>query len=441
MNKRQSNESSNTIAKKRATQEHINNGYGNSSTVSRGAPHTTTSTTTTSATAAATNNQHSYFDDDTQYFHTQFIRKIDEAVRQAPGQQFLVPASPVAPQPNPSIHQLSHCFGFSQDLDSQYDETITSGQQYKPPSTQATTSAQHSTTTRQEWADSLDNSMLLSADTNTAIDVSNDLKDLKSSFLDDNDDELLSNIDACVPQSSQQFLSDVKQFVGQNDQINSDHSMIFTNTQLDQIDVVNFVAYQSNRTMNEYLALQRTMHEENEQNVHEDNFAVDRQNVSTQFHRKFESTFNECERTIRGLDETNVLNELLVENNVPDYVNNTVLDLNLNYTELAEEFNSTYSDEVIRGRMLEMEQQQQTDSFVRPNVPVPAALFCNKGPFYGMPVVVKSLIKEYKGINDLYGENSSTIFLHLHSENTQISSALRTIRLAERMFTTAGHRA
>lgn len=346
------------------------------------------------STTSALNDNSRHFDDNTQFFHSQFIRKIDEAVRLAPCRQPVVPATSVT-APKQILYQLSHCFGFSQDIESQLDETITPAQRYTPPPTQELPDTQQNHAERHEWADSLDNSVLFQIDDSLVAVEENELNNAKL-LLDDDQDELLGNIEDIQPQSSQRFLNDVKQFVAEIEKIDNDASIMLTGSQWSQIDNANFARYKSNGTMNEYLALQRSMHEENAQNVHNDDFDMERLNDAVQLHQRVENTFNECERTIRGLARHTDMEES------DEFASDIAGNENFNLSEFKDEFEKTYAEETNKPDQ-SLQNVRSIKTPTRPTLPVSTALFSHLGPFFGLPDKVRALIKEYKGIGELYG--------------------------------------
>lgn len=224
-----------------------------------------------------------------------------------------------------------------------------------------------------------------------------------------------------------------------------------------------FTFYQSNKTMNEYLELQRTMHAENQYNVQDDELDGRQLETVTQYRMGIETTFNECERTIRGLDEdmfkdlTDEDEETVQTTGNKEAAHNftefeTDFDLSVlenalrteenrgidtsevkpepfltqanqrtvkresqtavghNFTET--DFDISTLDKVIEKKCRDAKEilksplipksKKIVTNVVKP-VPVPASTFCVMGPFFGLPNKVKSLIREYKGINDLYG--------------------------------------
>lgn len=68
--------------------------------------------------------------------------------------------------------------------------------------------------------------------------------------------------------------------------------------------------------------------------------------------------------------------------------------------------------------------------------PVTAANFYVMGPYFGLPLKVKKLIKEYKGIDDLYGTRTIVGFFCYFIE---LNTDLVHCRLAKGMFVVTGH--
>lgn len=70
-------------------------------------------------------------------------------------------------------------------------------------------------------------------------------------------------------------------------------------------------------------------------------------------------------------------------------------------------FNDTFVTQVHEvGKQTETGIIEQTKSIVPNNKPVTAANFCSMGSFFGLPPKVKTLIKEFKQIEDLYGKTN-----------------------------------
>lgn len=341
------------------------------------------------------NDNYRYFDDNiSQYFHTQTLRKMDEVVNAVTKPK----CSLIAPQKSET--RLGHCFGFSQyltDSDSDEDDPVMPGQRYIPPPSQVLGTQSNSIADEVMDAANISDSAMFAIpavpDLPAPI-LDTSMNDLNTAqfLLDDGNDDVFE---------SSQFLNDVKSFVANasvSDNFDDPNwSLTLTSSELGQLCTQNFVVLKSNKTMNEYLQLQRSMEMENEENINQDDFNFDLLNQSTQFHRNVEDTFNECERTIRGLDEFE-RSEMDV-GEIRQETDHNAEDINL--SDFREEFDKTYLG---NGNQFKPNGEAITASKPAKLLPVPASNFCNLGPFFGLPNRVKSLIREFKGIDDLYGK-------------------------------------
>lgn len=154
-----------------------------------------------------------------------------------------------------------------------------------------------------------------------------------------------------------------------------------------------------------YIELQRSMQLENETNVIDDNFVdpeLSQAIKTTQYRKEIEADFNKCEKTIRNFDNLNDSNRSVDLNNAFN-----IDDLNEDAKEIN--WNSPYTpavnaSSVVKKRLAEFSKSRDSSmndhsgsSFILPD-------FAAKGPFFGLPIEVKDLIREYKGIDKLYGK-------------------------------------
>lgn len=399
------------------------------------------------------NENYKHFEDcESQYFQSQFIRKIDQVADLA---------SRKRPSLATPVKKLAHCFGFSQYMSpspTDYTEQNNVDIQSSGRIADKNEDPDHNANVPDDLSETV-----FTQSQCTVIGRQSGIFDMnRASFFDDDDDELFNQVKDSDYQSSQVFLNDVKSFVAETSPaVNLDGgNMTITSSQLSQMLADDFTVYQSNKTMNEYLELQRSMHTENQYNVQDDELDIRPLETVTQYQMGIETTFNECERTIRGLDDDmfkdltdddeetvqtaarketahnftefetdfdlSILENALkteesrnkkdtLEVKAESQANQRALNRESqgaaghNFTET--DFDISTLDKVVK-ECRDAKETMQSPAIPKAQklvkneakpVPVPASTFCVMGPFFGLPNRVKSLIREYKGINDLYG--------------------------------------
>lgn len=202
-----------------------------------------------------------------------------------------------------------------------------------------------------------------------------------------------------IPQCSQRFLHDVR-----------DVEVVPNQNEItDPVTV-----YTSAKNEAAYIELQRKMLSVNEVNVDDDNFIdpdLSQAYKSTQYRRELEEIFDHCEKSICELKEPNEEESHGLEN-----VNWTQNDFNLktpgreiasaqtaksNRTPLINPTN------LIRQRLENRKQLMMTPNVLPRKSNAAVGSFHGMGPFFGLPLKVKSLIKDFKGISELYGIDNS----------------------------------
>ena len=238
-------------------------------------------------------------------------------------------------------------------------------------------------------------------------------------------------------QSSDLFLSQVKNL-----------PIIENNLQLPQTILENCTIYQSKNNASAYIQLQRSMHNLNEDNLNDDNFLdadLSQAYKSTQYRREVLAEFDECEKTIcnNNMDSMNGIDELMQPPPPPSLVAaeattktnekqmyaviTDAADLgdmnNINWTLDFENMSMKLPDggggvdvssparlkppssssAIVRQRLGELSAKKENLNKFSPARLRPASTFCSMGTFYGLPAKVRKLIKDFKGITELYG--------------------------------------
>lgn len=154
-----------------------------------------------------------------------------------------------------------------------------------------------------------------------------------------------------------------------------------------------------------YVQLQRSMQLENDDNVNDDNFVdleLSQAIKSTQYRDEIEADFNQCEEVICNIDN---LNESKRSVDMNDALN--VSDINWN-SPCPFTTERTPPTSVVKKRLAEFS-KRRLSLLKDQTISSPAKLtsFTSMGPFFGLPTKVQSLIKEYKGIDELYGKRQN----------------------------------
>lgn len=284
-----------------------------------------------------------YFNDNfSQYFHTQFFQEISNA-------------EVAKSTANDSAANLSQ-YGFSQWLDeSQFNESISPGQsRFQPPSSQLPNrSVSH-----------------LMQSLNTPVNHNDADADANA----DDDDDGSNGVIPIAPspvQCSQIFLREVSAL---HTTITSliDETLMANKLDVSDIGIGSseekFSVFRSNVTMSEYVQLQREPSD----------VPPPTQYISAENQTK--------ETTDEHDDDNDLLAAFVMDENLLKSVPNGRTEANK-------------SD----GRS---EKQRSNGRAGTKPSPVSAANFYVMGPYFGLPIKVKQLIKEFKGIDDLYGKRS-----------------------------------
>ncbi|XP_063708458.1 helicase POLQ-like [Culicoides brevitarsis] len=157
----------------------------------------------------------------------------------------------------------------------------------------------------------------------------------------------------------------------------------------------------SQKTGAHYVQRQRGMVVINEENVIEDDISLcqNSQIYTSQFHRDLEKVFEDCEKSIlQNKDES---------------------------SEAVKGISRIDWDEDVFG-----EEVSVAPNCVAPKTPqlkpISSATFSSMGPFFGLPMKVKNLIKEFKGIDDLYDWQKECLQLRSVLQRSNLIYALPT---------------
>lgn len=174
-----------------------------------------------------------------------------------------------------------------------------------------------------------------------------------------------------------------------------------------KLEELNGTIYKSkNATM--YIELQRTMEAENETNVIDDDFVdpeLSQAMKSTQYQREIEGNLAKCEKTLCNNEN---LNESCRSIDMNVALNMSPADpcrglIDINWNSPMIQGVRTPPSSLIKKR-LSMFSKTRESAQSTPKPSTPKTNFRPIGPFFGLPIAVKSLIKEYKGIDELYGK-------------------------------------
>lgn len=309
-----------------------------------------------------------YFNDNfSQYFHTQFIRQISKA-EACNNNANKATACSVKNNNEAVEYRFTECSGFSQTLNqSQFEDTITPGQRCNP--TQALL---------------LPNTQLLCSQ---RLMVNNSLRCAQKFHNDDEDDniELENHID--IEQSSQRFLKEVTTL-----QLNI--SSMIDETLLANKSVANesqfieeqFTIFKSSVTLSEYAQRHRSVHEDHQLVNQPELMRIEtnEQNV--------ECDDDEESRLLADFVNNEELN---VSNDLDRCLSSSKIELNLIENIEANKENV---------KKISLATTSNINVVPKQLPPVTTSNFCILGPFFGLPLKVKNLIKDFKGIDDLYGE-------------------------------------
>lgn len=318
-------------------------------------------------------NQSLFNDNFSQFFHSQFIRLIDG---EKLGENTLNTNVKSNRLTNSSIglaklgnYNFTQCIGFSQTLsESQFEQTIQPGQDHSNEN-----SNQHL--------------------------ISQCLNAFPSKKIETNYDEFDEIIDEL--QSSQIFLQEVNalhlNITSMIDETLLANKSYISDKSKSNTDVDRFELYTSITTQSEYMQMKRSNYFINtsiqqEKPIKENNTeSLEDQLLANFDHDKlFENSdkLNEC------IDpNSSAIASLLNDNNV-----NNVLNLKIN------QMDSFDIDQFDQTEIVKTKDPKAIKTNKQHAKPVTAANFYTMGQFFGLPIKVKDLIKNYKQIDDLYGK-------------------------------------
>lgn len=211
-------------------------------------------------------------------------------------------------------------------------------------------------------------------------------------FNDDFEDEINDMVLPC--NQSQIFLETVKS-IGQLPRHPSQ--------KLEELDGTTYKS--KNASM--YIQLQRSMQAgmENETNVIDDDFVdpeLSQAMKSTQYRREVEDDFAKCEETICNLGNLNDSGhsvDMNVALNMSADHPHRLNDINWNSPMIPMR---TPPSSLIKNRLAMFSKSRESVHTTPKSIT--SNNFSPMGPYFGLPISVKSLIKEYKGIDELYGK-------------------------------------
>lgn len=178
-----------------------------------------------------------------------------------------------------------------------------------------------------------------------------------------------------------------------------------------KLEELNGTTYKS-RNGNVYVELQRTMQAENETNVIDDDFVyaeLSQAMKSTQYEREIEEKFEKCHETICNIDNLNESNRSVDMNEASTDPLHGLNEINWNSPVVRTPVRTTPSS-FIKSRLGMLSRNKENVQQVKTR-PIVQTKFCPMGNYFGLPATVKNLIKEYKGIDELYGEYEERIFI------------------------------
>lgn len=246
--------------------------------------------------------------------------------------------------------------------------------------------------------------------TSSSNQIMNRSRDKTITNLIDDDDDLFDN--------SQIFLNDIK-FL--------DKTII--KSQLINQFQQNYNITENPETCSQYIRMERSMVQINEENVndYEEEIHI---LESTQYRRDFLMVFDECEKSISNLnpnisteivDELDGIKSLNWDDEVFDSPNRT----------LHKPSNKNTPPIVQPSTSIKLTKDNNTNELNNRRkkfnlAPVSTASFRDMGPFYGLPLFVKKLIKEYKGIEEMYDWQNECLNLDAIPKRENLIYALPT---------------
>lgn len=208
-----------------------------------------------------------------------------------------------------------------------------------------------------------------------------------------------------------------------------------------KLEELNGTTYKS-KNGNVYIELQRSKQAENETNVIDDDFVgpeLSQAIKSTQYLQEIEDAFVQCEESICNVDNLNESSrsiDMNVAMNMSSDPLHGLNEINWNSPLMVRTPIRTPPSSLIKNR-LAMFSKNKENVAVKTR-PIVSTKFSPMGNFFGLPATVKSLIREYKGIDELYGRRVGSFLCCF-----DVKSFLFFIsRLAKRMsYTSRGCRA
>ncbi|XP_053685498.1 helicase POLQ-like [Sabethes cyaneus] len=199
-----------------------------------------------------------------------------------------------------------------------------------------------------------------------------------------------------------------------------------------------FSIVKNNLLCSQYIRLERSMQEENQANVVDDevNTQLAREFDSSQQRRDIESVYRECERTL--IDISNVQLEEEAQPTTLDEAREVVANINWEEDVTLVGMKSPAPSKVADGKALLssifkkrnspgcFERVDSPKRTARKSAPLVSSHFQEKGPFFGLPNKVKSLLRTYKGIEEMYDWQKECLGLPAIVERTNLIYALPT---------------
>lgn len=329
----------------------------------------------------------SLFDDNfSQFFQSQFIRQITDVEKGFERKETELNNSQLASgTAKLGNYSFTQCVGFSQTLnESQFEDTIPLGQQSKTDQTDINSHQQLASQCLNDFP----------------VDVFEP-------------DELISEQQQQLIQSSQFFLNEVAalhlsitsmidETLCANKLNTSDN--FDTNPKKNEFDL-----YTSIITQSEYMQLKRPENVEKsrirECSLNEMNEALEDQLLAEFEHNEM---LNDSEKLNECIDpDSSAIASLLNDDDDYDFLFNNTFESKIN--EVGGSVIKGSENWISEKTKLVAPDTPKTNKIkqepiVANNKPVTAAYFCKLGSFFDLPPKVKSLIKEFKQIDDLYGE-------------------------------------
>lgn len=336
---------------------------------------------TTIASPVQHQTQKDLFDDNfSQFFRTQFIQRIDEDVAALDKNTSFKKGS--ANDVNFSSYNFTQNFsqlhGFTQMLtESQFkDDEIPSGQRLKPNSTAAVTD------------DGPNEDLSISQCINAATHQPKDDEDFH-----DRDNDIHG-----IEQSSQVFLNEITAVQLNISEIIDETISANKSAVSDDLELVaddKFNVFRSDATQSQYVQLKR----ENQSAVH-DPFNGNATPAASSTRNIDIDAMDEDDKLLANLDE-----DFLGSGQLNDCIDPNSSALHFSDEDAPQNQSIHPTDETIQAiqELMRHENIDEQTSTINVQRPVTSAHFCSMGPFFGLPLKVKALIKEFKQIDDLYG--------------------------------------